>query len=117
MKARKIPLVLFIIGILLIGLYGLVLCVLADLMQIVLVINAWKNNPILKQSNKLNVGVLLYVAGLSLFGVGLYQRSSYFGGIGTIVWLAIGALPFLVGSIILLRLPIVPSKVKDSSEE
>ena len=77
----------------------------AILLQIIIVINIWKINPKLKQFNKFTVGVLLYVVGLSLFGMGLYQLNSYFGGIGIIMWIAIGAMPFLVGSIILLSLP------------
>jgi hypothetical protein len=105
---KKIPHILFVIGILLVGFYGLILSVIAVFIQIFIILSYWKTNPTLKQTKKFMVGILLLVAAIILFGIGLYQRNSYFGGIGIIMWLAIGAVPFAISSFILLTIHTSP---------
>lgn len=104
-KLNKIPLVLFIVGLVAVGFYGLLLSVIAVILQIFIILSFWKSNPALKQTKKFIVGVLLFVLALILFGIGLYQFKSYFGGIGLITWLVMGAVPFVTSSFILLTIP------------
>ena len=111
-KANRIPLILFIIGVILVGFYGLVLSVVAVFIQIFIILGYWKSNPTLKQTKKFMLGVLLFVLALILFGIGLYQFKSYFGGIGLIMWLAIGAVPFVICSFILFTIPTSPKLPK-----
>jgi len=112
LNTKKIPLILFILGLILIGFYGLVLSVLAIFIQIINIDNNWKNNPSQKQSTKFIIGVSLFILSLILFGIGLYQLNSYFGSIGIIMWLIIGGVPFLASSFILLTIPTVPKTSK-----
>jgi hypothetical protein len=102
---RKLPLVLFIIGLLFIWLYGIVLWVVAILLQIFIILKFWKRNPTYKQPKKFTIAVLLLATALALFGVGLIQLNSYFGGIGIFMWLAAGLVPFLSSGVILLTIP------------
>ncbi len=103
-KINKLPHALFIIGVIFIGLYGLVLSVFAVLVQIFFILRFWQRNPSNKQSKKFIIGVVLYAISLVLFGIGLYEFHTYFGGIAIIMWLVIGSLPFLAGSLILLSI-------------
>jgi hypothetical protein len=105
LKTKKIPHILFIIGIILIGFYGLILSIIAIFIQIFIILGYWKNNPAQKQRTKFTLGIILFTVALIIFGLSLHQLHSYFGGIGIIMWLIIGAIPFAVSSFALLTIP------------
>lgn len=107
-KINKIPHILFVVGVILVGFYGLILSVFAIFIQIFFILNYWKSNPTQKQTKKFMLGISLFILALILFGIGLYQFNSYFGGIGIIMWLAIGAVPFVLSSFILFTIPTAP---------
>ena len=105
-KINKLPHILFVIGVILVGFYGLVLSAIAIFVQIFFILNYWNNNnPTQKQSTKFRAGCLLLLLALVFFGIGLYQFNGYFGGIGIIMWLIIGAVPFIISSLLLLTIP------------
>ncbi len=108
LQLKKLPHIIFVIGILLIGFYGLILSIAAIFIQIIIILSYWKHNPKTKRIKKFTVGVLLLAVALMLFGIGVYHKNSYFGGIGIIMWLAIGAVPFVISSLILLTIPNAP---------
>jgi hypothetical protein len=95
-----------------VGFYGLILSVFAISIQIFFILNYWKNNPTQKQTTRFTTGCLLFLLALIFFGIGLYQINSYFGGIGLIMWLIIGAVPFVISSLILLTIPTAPKNRK-----
>lgn len=108
LNVKRIPHILFILGILLVGFYGLILSVLAIFIQIFIILGYWKNNPTQRQTTKFTLGVSILMVALVLFGIGLYQFNSYFGGISLIMWLIIGAVPFAISSLLLLTVPTAP---------
>lgn len=112
MDIRKVPFILFLIGILLIGYYGFVLSILAVLLQVIIVRSSWRKIPALKQTKKFNDALYWLISGSILFGVGVYGYFYWSNGLfgsnhdstNLLIWGVIGGVPFLIGSINMFRL-------------
>ena len=102
---NRIPLALFLIGILFIGLYGIILSVIGTGLQIYSIRLYGRTIPTKRQPKKLALGTTLFLASLICFSIGLCQFNSYFGGVSLDLWLAIGMIPLLAGSIVLFTIP------------
>jgi hypothetical protein len=113
-KISKLPHFLFIIGLLLIAVYGVILCLFSVLLQIFLILKYWQYNPAAKQPKKLKIGIVLYVISVLLIGIGFHQffQTQYSGGIHIAVGLVLGALTFTPSSIILLSVATTQKKRK-----
>jgi predicted permease len=111
MKAKRLALVLFVLGILFFALYGLVLSFLAVIMQFILVISAWKKNPQLKYPAKLTVAASLCLSGILCFVAAFFAYFDTPFGYGnqdsmeTVVIIGAGTVPFIIGGIIMFTLP------------
>lgn len=105
LKVNKIPHILFVVGVILVGFYGLILCILAVFIQIFFILNYWKNNPAQKQTKNFIAGCAALILALIFFVIGVYQYDSYFGGFVMIEWLIIGSVPLAISCLILLTMP------------
>lgn len=106
MHQNRIPLYMFLTGLILIQHYGIILAIISLILQIFIVASAWKKYPKIKQHNKFIVGIVFFVIALFILGNTLRAVNL----LEDVQWIGAGAVLLILSGLLLFGLHTAPIK-------